>query len=89
MEDNRVEIEEEEVETFCGNDAEEGNNEGDNKADSEGDKTDSNKLSLAEYNKLMRSMHRHWHTTASPAAKDAGLAEDVSDSVEVPEVLRG
>ncbi|KAA0716657.1 Transcriptional regulator ATRX [Triplophysa tibetana] len=90
VEDNRVEIEvtieEEVVETYCCNDAEDGENEG----DSEGDKTDTKSLSLAEDNKRsprVKTTPRRRRTTASPAAEHAGLADDDSDSDEVPEVL--
>lgn len=86
VEDKTVEIEvaieEEEVETYCVNDTEEDYN--------EGDKIDTKSLSLAEDNKRsprVKTTPRRRRTTASPAIEHGGLAEDDSDSDEVPEVL--
>lgn len=90
VEDKGVEIEvtigEEEVEIYCDNDAEDDDNEDDN----EEDRVDAKSLSLAEDNKRsprVKTTPRRRRTTASPTAEHAGLAEDDSDSDEVPEVL--
>ncbi|XP_073717334.1 ATRX chromatin remodeler, like [Misgurnus anguillicaudatus] len=82
-----VMTEKEETENYCdNNDAEEEEEE----EEGDDDMTDAKSLSLADENKRsprVKTTPRRRHMATSPTAEHAGLAEDDSDSDEVPEVL--
>uniref|UniRef100_A0A8C2GYV9 DNA helicase n=1 Tax=Cyprinus carpio TaxID=7962 RepID=A0A8C2GYV9_CYPCA len=81
----------EDVENYCvNNDEEEEEEEEDDDEEEEEDQTDQKSLSLSEENKRsprVKTTPRRRRTNPSTTAEHAGLAEDDSDSDEVPEVL--
>uniref|UniRef100_A0A9J8C9Y3 DNA helicase n=1 Tax=Cyprinus carpio carpio TaxID=630221 RepID=A0A9J8C9Y3_CYPCA len=79
----------EDVENYCVNNDEEEEEEDDDEEEEE-DQTDQKSLSLSEENKRsprVKTTPRRRRTNPSTTAEHAGLAEDDSDSDEVPEVL--
>ncbi|KAK7172885.1 hypothetical protein R3I93_002874 [Phoxinus phoxinus] len=81
------------VENYCGNNDEEEKEEEEEEEEEdeeEDDQTDPKSLSLSEENKRsprVKTTPRRRRTNTNPSAEHAGLAEDDSDSDEVPEVL--
>ncbi|KAK2911162.1 hypothetical protein Q8A67_003295 [Cirrhinus molitorella] len=82
----------EDGENYCVvNDEEEEEEEDDDEEEEEEDQTDQKNLSLSEENKRsprVKTTPRRRRTNTSTTAEHAGLAEDDSDSDEVPEVLQ-
>lgn len=80
------------VENYCSNndEKEEEEEEEDEEEEEEKDQTDPKSLSLSEENKRsprVKTTPRRRRTNTNPSAEHAGLAEEDSDSDEVPEVL--